>query len=69
MNRASDVAALIDDFVARGVFRAAPLPAALGEMAVWRIVWFGGHTMRLTVRQDEAVIDAVLPRLPARSPL
>ena len=54
---------VIDDFVARGVFRAAPAAPARGELAAWQVRWFGGHLMRLAVSGQAAWVDDVLPPL------
>ena len=62
-----DAAALIDDLVARGVFRAAPQPASRSGAAVWQITWFGGHVMRWEVAEGRIRVAPVLPDVSARS--
>jgi hypothetical protein len=69
LTAANESRALIDDLVARGVFRATPLPAGKPGRAAWRITWFGGHTMRLQAGGREVLVDEVLPPLPVRSAL
>jgi hypothetical protein len=62
-----DVGAVIDDMVARGVFRASPIKADTGSIAAWRITWFSGHEMRLYASNKEVRVDDVLPPLAAQS--
>jgi len=65
----NNAAIAIDDFVARGVFRAdAPQVGAAG-MTTWHIRWFGGHVIKLAVSEREVSIAPLLPPLDARSPL
>lgn len=59
----------VDDFVARGVFRAEPAKVSRGETAAWSLRWFGGHVMRLAVAPRQVSADPLLPPLPARSAL
>jgi hypothetical protein len=66
MSVGEDAASVIDDFVARGVFRAVPDAPARSELAAWQVRWFGGHTMRLAVSRQSACVDAVLPPMPSR---
>ncbi|MBK9520752.1 MAG: hypothetical protein IPO13_03855 [Rhodocyclaceae bacterium] len=69
MTTTSDVGAVIDDMVARGVFRAAPVKNDAGVVFAWRIKWFSGHEMRLAATDDEVKVDDVLPPLAAQSQL
>ena len=82
MNADGDVGAVIDDMVARGVFRATPTrvgPSDTGRpigrkcpeegTPSWRITWFSGHAMTLHAGGDEVKMDGVLPPLPAQSQL
>jgi hypothetical protein len=64
-----ETGALIDDLVARGVFRATPLKARTGDLAAWRLTWFGGHQMSVQVAAGMVRVDDVLPSLPAQSKL
>lgn len=61
----------INDFAARGVFRAQPLREGGATATAWRLRWFGGHEMSLMVGSRRGVhevrFDDVLPALPARS--
>lgn len=59
----------VDEFVARGVFRAEPAKVSRGETAAWNLRWFGGHVMRLAVGPRQVSVDPLLPSLPARSAL
>lgn len=61
-----DVGAVVDDMVARGVFRAAALTNTVDQHH-WRITWFGGHQMRLSVTEHEVKFDEILPPLAAQS--
>jgi hypothetical protein len=80
VSSANDVTAVIDEMVARGVFRATPRQVGAGETAIgaievasWRIKWFSGHEMRLHAfdhaANHEIRVDDVLPPLPAQSQL
>ena len=60
---------LVNDYCARGVFRATPLVPAKGETAAWQLHWFGGHVMRLALKADQVTLLPVLPPLSARSAL
>lgn len=60
---------VIDDFVARGVFRASVRQVDAGETATWHLRWFGGHTMALALAPASVSADPVLPPLDARSAL
>ena len=64
---ADEAAALIDDLVARGVFRATPLQAGATGLAAWHLIWFGGHQMRLKVGVGKVQVEDLLPPLPAQS--
>lgn len=73
LDSAQSVGTVIDDLVARGVFRATPLKVGAGETALtaaaWRIRWFSGHEMRLHATDHEVRVEEVLPPLPAQSQL
>lgn len=69
MTTTSDVGVVIDEMVARGVFRAAPVKSDASTVLAWRIKWFSGHQMRLAVTEHEVRVDEVLPPLAAQSQL
>ena len=63
------VGALIDDYVARGVFRGAALPSNRAALESYGIVWFRGQVMRLDVdaRRGRVCLQDVLPPIAPRS--
>lgn len=65
----TDSHSVINDMVARGVFRAKALPGKVAQDCAWQITWFGGHVMCLEVTGEQVQIAPVLPDLPARSQL
>lgn len=68
---AGAVGKLIDGYVARGVFRAAPLSPDADGHASFRIVWFQNQTMTLTVDglRAEVRLNNLMPRIAPRSRL
>ena len=69
MTPENDIGAVVDEMVARGVFRATRLQVNSGEMPAWRITWFSGHQMRLHFSGQTIKVDQVLPPLAAQSQL
>jgi len=71
LKRPGTTAALIDDYVARGVFRAMALPSGKSGSEVFRIVWFRNRTMGLEVdaRRGRVRLSDVLPPVAPRSKL
>lgn len=69
MNDASSVGALVEEYVARGVFGSAARPSSRRGVEVFRIVWFRGQQMDLTVdtRRARATLHPVLPPVAPRS--
>ena len=65
------VNALIDDYVARGVFRAAALQSGKGGRDNYRIIWFRNQTMGLEVDvgRGRVRLNEVLPPIAPRSKL
>jgi hypothetical protein len=65
------VGALIDDYVARGVFRAVAVPSATAGCENFRIVWFRNQAMDLAVdaRRGRARLRDLLPPIAPRSKL
>ena len=59
----------VDDFVARGVFRADGPKRRAATTVVWAVRWFGDHMMTLSAGPASVAFDDVLPPLPAQSPL
>jgi len=59
----ASVGALIEDYVARGVFRAAARPSSGSGREQYRIVWFRDQCMSLDVdtRRARASLSGVLP--------
>ena len=69
MNLSQPVSALIDDYVARGVFRGAAVPPIRAGLESYGIVWFRGQTMRLDVdtHRGRVCLQDVLPPIAPRS--
>ena len=72
MKSLQDAGAVVDDMVARGVFRAAlqtTTTNAATRQLDWWITWFGGHQLRLKVDEHGVRFDHVLPPLAAQTQL
>ena len=69
MKSGTTIGKLIDDYVARGIFRAAALPSEKSGREVFRIVWFQNQEMTLSIdtRRAAARLLDVLPPIAARS--
>lgn len=71
MSDSASVGALIEDYVGRGVFRAAAQPSSRKGREQYRIVWFRDQRMDLHVdtRRARASLSGVLPSIHPRSKL
>ncbi len=69
MADSDELQAVIDDFVARGTFRAEGPQVGTGGTAIWRVHWFGGHVLTLRVGRRGIAVAPVLPPLSSRSTL
>jgi hypothetical protein len=71
LNERTSVSSLIEDYVARGVFRAAALPSSKAGRELYRIVWFRDQCMDLEVHtpRARASLRGVLPAIEPRSKL
>jgi|JRYD01.1.fsa_nt_gb hypothetical protein len=65
----SPIASLIDDYVSRGVFRAAALASQRNGVEAFRLIWFQRQEMTLTIdlKRREARLSGVLPSIASRS--
>ncbi len=61
--------AVIDDFVARGIFRAECPEVGPDGTALWRVRWFGGHVLAVRIDRQGVTVAPLLPPLSARSAL
>jgi hypothetical protein len=68
-NSISPIGNLIDDYVARGVFRAAALPPEKSGSEAFSLIWFQNQSMTLMIdhRRSEARLLNVLPALSPRT--
>jgi hypothetical protein len=71
LNEPASVSALIENYVARGVFRAAALPSTRSGRETYRIRWFRNQTMHLDVDvpAGRVRLSDVLPPIAPRSKL
>jgi len=71
LTQASTSGALIEDYVARGVFRAAAVPSDSSGRENFRLVWFRNRNMELEVdaRLGRVRLREVLPPIAPRSKL